>query len=576
MKKMISIFSVGLLILLLPVALVAEENGGTDKYSLWIGSHYTDFTDYTKSVGEYNLGNNEWLPELGFKYLSQRDNSIYTLYGHYFDKNNVWGKINTRVGDKFTGEFQYRSLVKQMGQDLLVNAEAREWLPPDTGGKILTHEITDPDADYKTHRQEFTGKMSLLVSHKNNVRLIAAHRTILKSGTEQKIASTHCFSCHLTSKTAKVDNRTHQFETGVDATVKKFDVGYRLAYRIFENNAPDASAYWDPAKHPVSGGAASEFASRVIYQDATLPFDTYPKTEKMSHKMKLKGDLGKGYFAGTLNYSKAKNKSTNLATTAWTGAANYTMPINPKTRLIAKIYGARLRSDDPWIDLPTYRDGAIDGNFMDFDYRRYSSQDRIEGRISAEVITRLTPQMKLAILAGYTKIDRYDYPIVGEGTETNKLTAQAKMYYRKGLKYTAFLKYRFESISDPFVSGFGLFEAAGYQNPLLDPLVPTSNWVFYFQREALRYQSVTSQPTQVHKFEWRSTYRPSNKYYVMLGVKGKLDKNNDLDSLDVKHLSIQPHVNFNLMPDPAWVVTAGYSYNFDKSRVPLAVALFDG
>ena len=268
MKKTISILSVGLLILLLPVALVAEENGGTDKYSLWFGSHYTDFTDYTKSVGEYNLGENEWLPELGFKYLSQQGNSSYSLLGYYYDKNNVWGKINTRVGDNLTGEFQYRSLVKQQGQDLLENAEAREWLDPNPGGKMLTHEISDPDADYKTHRQEIFSKINVLLSRKYDVRLVAAHRSILKTGEEQKIASTHCFSCHLTSKTAKVDNRTHQFEAGLDAKVQKFNVGYRFAYRLFENHAPDAVAYWDPAKHPVHGLVEDVFCrvhSRVCF-----------------------------------------------------------------------------------------------------------------------------------------------------------------------------------------------------------------------------------------------------------------------------------------------------------------------
>jgi len=577
MTRLIKILSLGLVLLLgAGLAFAGDDNGLTEKYTLWIGGHYTDFNDYAKKAGEYNLGNDEFLPEFKLNYFSRSDRGIFRLDGHYYDDKNINAEIRTTISDVFKGKFMYRSLIKQASQNLLTEIEAREYFESTgvAGGKMLTHEILDPGADYNTHRQEILGEVSLLLSRKNNVRMIAAHRTILTTGSEQKISSNHCFSCHLTSQTAEVDKRKHQFEAGVDAETGKFDIGYRFGYRYFETEATDASTYYDPAKHPLSGGAAAEFSSRVIYHDSTMAFSTYPTTEKTSHKVRVKGDVGKGRFSGAAGYSRAENKNTSLTTDAWSGSLNYTVPLNPKTRLVAKFAATRLSADDPFIDLPTWRDGATDGNEYNFDYTRYSALDRRTGKLTAELIRRLNKKMTLSVLAGYDRVERYDYPLPDDGTETSKLIGQAKLRIRKGLKYTSTVKYRFESISDPYVSARGLFEESGHD--VLTPLVPTSNWIFYFQREDLRYQDITTQPTQVHQFEWRSNYRPNNKVVVNLGVKGKYDKNGDLDSLDVEHFSLAPNLNLNLIPDQRWALTAGYAYNYDKSRLPVTVALFDG
>ena len=72
----------------------------------------------------------------------------------------------------------------------------------------------------------------------------------------------------------------------------------------------------------------------------------------------------------------------------------------------------------------------------------------------------------------------------------------------------------------------------------------------------------------------KSTVRVGNKTNVMLGIKGSLDKNNDLDSLDVEHLSYQPHLSLTMTPDPKFSVATGYSYQYYKSRGPVTIALF--
>ena len=582
--------SVGLLLVLTTAIAVAQDDEAVEKYSLWFGGHYTDFEDYAKKVGEYRLNDDKTYPELKFDYLSRQSNTIFLMNAHYFDEENINGKASATVGDIFSARFQYRSLTKQKGQDMLANFNAREflgWIPDPAnpgdsiqkqGGKVLTHELLDSDPDYNTNRHEILSQISMLLSRQNNVRLVAAHRSVIENGTEQKIASNHCFSCHLTSKTAEVDKQTHQIEAGLEAELGKYDVGYTFGYRLYKSDAPDPGAYYDPAKHPVNGGSGAEFSSRVNYDDSTLNYATEPHTEKTSHKVKFKGDVGKGYLATSFGYSHAKNKNVDLSSDAISGAVNYAIPLSNRTRLRARASGTRLTADDVFIDVPTWREGRP-GPTTDFDYTRYSSLNRTEAKVSAEVIHRLNPKMTLSVLGGFTSTSRDDYPVYDDGTSTSKLTGQVKLYYRKGLTYSNTIKYKFEKTSDPYTSGRGLLEYAG-RDSLRQITLPSDStvfqFIFYHEREGIRYQDITTAPTDYHEFSYRNNWRPSDKLTASTSLKIVYDKNGDLDSLDVEHFKAQPNLALTYMPNPKFSVTAGYTYDYAKSRGPVTVALFDG
>ena len=570
MKLTRTLLIVGLLVLLSPLAPSADENEeAVYNYSFWIGSHYTDFKDYSKRVGEYNLGNSELLPELRLDLSALKGDGYYTLNGHYFDDQNILGSFSATKGNRLAAKLQFRSLIHQKGQDLLENMETRELVGANPGGKILTHELTDPNADYNTNRNEILTKINLLLSKRNNESMISSHRTEMEKGEDNRVSSTHCIRCHQTSQTMDVDKRTHQVEAGLEAEAGQFDFGYLFGYRKFNSEASNATIYYDSAAHPVSGGSGDEFASRVIYEDTTISYGIYPETEKMSHKVKFNGDVGRGRFASAFTYSKVENKGTALASNALAGVVNYAVPLSDKTRFVARLSVTKVTADDTQIDLPTWHPHDIP---VDFDYTRYSSLDRTDARGTAEVITRLNRKTTLAVLAGYNRVERDDYPVPSSGFTTNKYIGQLKARYRQGLKFSGAIKYRFEKTSDPFTSGNGLFEARGRE--VLDP-----SWgfrSFYYQREDLRYQDITTLPTDYHKFEIKSTIRPDPKYSFIVGVRATYDKNGNLDSLDVKHLSVQPHLNLMVTPDPKWAVTTGYTYNYYKSRGPITVALFDG
>lgn len=579
MKHTITILGFSLLLLFAAVA-SAETGEGAESVSLWMGGHYTDFKDYTPKVGEYRLESDEFFPEFKLNYYSQNGSSIFRLDGHYFDYENVNGRLKTKTGDRFKAEFQYRSMTNNKGMDLLENMAAREWLGSGPGGKYVTYEYLDDVTAFSTHRQEVSGKAELLLSRKNDVRFIAAHRMIRETGNAQETGSTHCFNCHVASQSVDVEKLTNSFKAGLEGEALQQKLAYTFGYRKFESRGPDAYFYYDDAKHPVNGGAGAEFGSRQIFDDVTLPINQFPETEKMSHKITSKGKMGLANYAAALFYSRVENKKINftgdeLVSEAFGGKVNMTAPLSKKSRLIAKLGFNSIDNTDPFIDIPPYREGLWDTiDAPSFDYKRYSALDRTNFDGSAEVITRLNPKMTLALLGGVESVSRTDYPeIDGDNTSTT-LIGQVNFKYRKGLRYSTRLKYRLEKTSDPFTSGRGLFEAIG--NDILTGPYPGSSFIFYFQREDLRYQSITTEPTIKHEFEFSTSYRPSNKVNLLAGLKVMMDKNNDLDSLDVEHTMFQPNVNLTLTPDPSWIMVAGYTYNQTKSRGPVTVPLFDG
>ena len=160
MKRLITVISFGLLLCFAASMVAAEGGDGVDKYSLWVGMSYKDTADYAKKVGEYNLleKSDKALPEFMLNYLSQRESNVLRLNAHYVDYENMNGKITAVVGDQFRGDFEYRSLTRQLQQDLLENMSAREYLPETNSlsGKMLTHDLQDAGTDYNYRAQRFS------------------------------------------------------------------------------------------------------------------------------------------------------------------------------------------------------------------------------------------------------------------------------------------------------------------------------------------------------------------------------------------------------------------------------------
>ena len=74
----------------------------------------------------------------------------------------------------------------------------------------------------------------------------------------------------------------------------------------------------------------------------------------------------------------------------------------------------------------------------------------------------------------------------------------------------------------------------------------------------------------------KTNFRPQDMINMSLGIKTSYDQNKDLDTLDVKHFSVQPNVNLVMTPQDGLVFSAGYTYDYAKSRGPVTIPIFDG
>jgi hypothetical protein len=186
---------------------------------------------------------------------------------------------------------------------------------------------------------------------------------------------------------------------------------------------------------------------------------------------------------------------------------------------------------------------------------------------------RVNRRTRFAVLAGYEAIQRDDYPYKGAKQQTNRYIGQVKVSHRASSQVDGRFKYRLELTDDPFTNYNGLFERAGE-----DVLVqnPATGLAYYYQREALRTGEITNQPTMAHLIDASVNLRPSPKFSAQIGGTVKLESNDDLDSLDYERTVYQPTVSATFTPRPEWSLFGSYSYLYDKSNGPVAVAMMDG
>jgi len=565
-------------------AAVLQAQDTEYKYSLWLGGHYDTYDDYGKKIGEYRHLYDNAYPEAKFNMWAIGEDFYINFDGHFYDNKNISGFLQGKLSNRFKAKISYRLFRRQLQTDLLENMNAREEVASGgPGGKMVTHEDLDPGFDFNYDRHRVESEFEFLLSEKHNVKLKAAHRFWADNGNEQRVSSTHCFSCHLTSQASEVDRKLNQFNIGIEGKPGPIGVSYNFVYSKFQSDAAAPSVFYDQAKHPVNGGNVDEFGSRVLYDNEETIYGIYPETEKFGNKVRFFTDIGKHRLTGSGFYYRATNSNIpdpdsilggvdELKSSTFGGTLNVLAMLEPKARLVARAALSRTDADDLFLDLPNWREDRPGGD-QDFDFMRYSSLDRLEGQGSLELTYHVTPRVTLAALGGFEYTRRDDFYEMGSDYATKKYIGQAKLNYRKGLSYNARFKYRLELTQDPFQSFRGLFEEEARTTLVI---LPGNSFGYYFQREDFRYQDVTSLPTVSHQLDFANNIRLNNKLSWNNNIKFKFEKNDDLDSLTVENTFFEPSTGLTFMPDSRWILTAGGSYQYFKSKGPVTVAMFDG
>ena len=571
LSKWICVFII-LFVTICSVKGVAEDS--VTRWSLEIASHYSGFQDYFQKVAEFDRGKEGFMPEIAFTVLHTKEKNSLKFTGKFYDPKRMNFNLEGKSNDRVNAKISYQSFYRQLQKDSLDNLQAREALNREgtvPGGKMVTHEDLNPEAEYGYRRQEIKTDIDFKVPGTNKLKVFASHRSILENGTDQHIQLNHCATCHAVSRALDIKRKMHTISTGAKLDLDSVLISYKASYRSFKSDAGPYEAFYDISRHPVNGGADAEFSTRLNFSGEIVPIAQNLETGKFAHNLKLKANIGKGSFLVQYINSKTKNKTSDLNLDGNQLNLKLIYPISRRAKLVGTGAYARFRNDSIFIDQPNWR--VVGANL---DWTRYSNLTRTEGKGSLNFIYQPSRKYRLSLLGKFSSLKRDDYPYQGANDKTTKIRLQAEFKYRPTMKFTGRLKYYLEQIDNPFAPYNLMFENIGSSGPhelTPDPGMPI---VYYYQRDDLRYGDITTQPTLVHGFYLDLKLKPTREINFVAGVNVRIGTNSDEPELDLKQTSIQPKLSFNWIPNNKLTFIGSYSYMKLNQNGLAAVPMMDG
>ncbi|HHM23700.1 MAG TPA: hypothetical protein ENJ23_01510 [Bacteroidetes bacterium] len=565
-----------LLVLALSFGPPAQAQGPAQTdWSVWVGSHYTGLDQYIYKVAEFDRGVTGVTPEVRFQFSRNQGKNAFMLNGFYYDPKRLGLQFQGNSGTDTKWNVSLQSFYRQSQKDLMENLVVREAGNAEgtkPGGKMVTHSDLNP-GEYPGYRKMiFEANFETRIPGHKNVRIFAGERSILEKGEEQVLQVNHCSTCHINSHMIKLDRKTHALTGGVEVSFGKSILSYTANYRQFKSDAGGFAAMYDTARHPVKGIAGAEFASREIFSGTVMPIAQYPETQKLAHTLKFKTSVGKARLLAQAAAVNTKNKIGNLNINDKQASVRVIYPVFRKAKMVANAAYKRIENDPVFIDLPPWREGRPGGG-QNFDYWRYSNLTRTVAEANAELIYQPTARYRLGLLAGYNSTVRDDYPDKGGNFTTKTVRLRGSLYYRPSSTWNAMLRYELKSIDNPFSPVNYTFEKPG--SSVLAPL-PDNPFVYYFQRDELRYGNITNLPTMVNAFSAKLNLRPNQKVRLSAAFKARIGTNSDNKELSYKQTSYQPSFSISLYPNDKFTLFGTYSMVLQSRNGLAAVTMMDG
>jgi len=578
----------------------------TTDWTFWYGSHYSGYDNdfYTSKVAEFDRGVDGFYQELGFNvHYYKNQNGVY-LKGYYYDPERMNLNLDAYLGNNLKAGLSYKSFYRQLQTDYLANmAAAENFTNPDgthkPGGKQLTHDVFGEDEKLGYRRQEVETNLEFKIPGMENVKLFAAHRSIMEKGTEQYTYTTHCSQCHVTASPIDLERNTHTASGGLEVDLDFATVSYELSYRTFKSEAGPYSAFYDTIRHPRDPSASyyKVFQGRQLYGAEYVDVAGYPETNKISHKATAKANIGKGrlllqFVNMTTENKDLMNESFNVngaleKSISYTGELkvsgntfklNYTTPLFNQVKMIASGKYSRFDNDPIGVNAAPFL-GKSDSGFIsiDQDFTRYSVLTRTDMNGSVKFLYQPSRAYRLSLLGGFGTRERDDYPYEGAKDKTTKMRVELGVQYKPVSSFTGKFSYGLESIDNPFTPYNLMFESQGRGTlTAVTNGADKAKHIYYWQRDQLRYGEITMLPKMLHKINLDLNYKPSQALSLNAGVNASLGSNDNAPQLDFAQKMIQPKLGLTAMPDENFMFYGNYSYIMRSQNGLATVALMDG
>ncbi|GJM44316.1 MAG: cytochrome c [Gemmatimonadota bacterium] len=490
-----------------------------------------------------------------------------------------------RSGPWVRAEFDHQLYQRWLDHDRLQNVQFREWVGFDStgadrgGGKMVTHEDTDPFGRYGFEHSETKSRVDLLVPLPEDtpavLKMHAALRDQRRIGSRQGLGVDHCANCHVRSHAVAVDELTRDARVGLDGTFPGVAVGYEATIRDFNNLAAAPTNRYMEARHPANGGSAAEFGSRLIYDNEELEFSQTPDSEKIGHALRASADLPHNQSVrGSMAFASMENQVTGLELKSNSSSLGWYAPITKRARVSVNVTRRSIENDPTDIDLPLYRDGRAGGG-QDFDWTRLSAYNREEwiGQARAAYALRPGQNLRMDWRMHTTDRDHVELDPDGSDTRTTKNRLRAAWSGRIRGSTRSRVEVEYEKTSLPFVNVGGLCEEEIGGTVESIPGQP-NDWIYYFQRE--RYGTGGNLPTQAVRARAQLNGSVGSRFFGSGYVSVASEKNDDLNAYDFERSVLSPGVSFVLVPSQHAALNGGMAYSRIESNAKICATVMDG
>ncbi|RLE18600.1 MAG: hypothetical protein DRJ14_03260 [Acidobacteria bacterium] len=539
-----------------------------------IGVRGSDASKDHNQVSEYSESSTKINGMLKLRTMDTKGDLKYRLDLALFSNEDLKMKLVINKGNWFTSTTTYNKFLHKLGHDSLSNMSWRE--AADQAGTIPAHkELTSVDYTpgeefYKTYedfRQVFDIKLNTSIPSDIQV----GFRAQARNGYHQMMQLSHCDTCHVQTKGAKLDENAYDVWAKVHAKVNKFDVSYKYTYSKFNNGADQTSFYIDRPRHPANGGAIDEFASRTLYGGEVLPTGFNNDNKKSTHEVHVEGTVGdKDRIVAGASYSDLTNYFTDLDLTTSTGSFRWSHKCRTNLVMDAFLSYYTMDNDDIFIDIPAWRDGRPGGG-QPLSWTRYSAYNRDVSYVKLRAIYKMDGNNRFTFSYRYKQTDRDNTVVNIEDGSTDTTSSLFKVRWdgRYGDLRTNLMA-SFESIDHPFENALGINEdPANAYVPF-----PGNGLIYYLQRQVIGEAS--NMPSQDMNVRGNLSYRFSDKASFNMYASFRNGENNELNTYTMNLTGRTAGTSLFYVLDDKTVLTIGYDYSFNKQEAVFSVPVMDG
>ena len=550
----------------------AQDNADTVEGYVSIGARFADGDDDLSQAAEYETTDSDIGLSVELDVTAGTEDRFIAIQGDIKNADDVYTSVEMQVNQAFIDTLYYKRYSHRLDHDRMENLVFRECVDPATnkpGGKMLTHEDTDPCGEYGIVISDLQNRMEFDMGEHTTFHWNYTH--LSREGYKQTRSINHCAMCHVTARKTRVDEETRDHSVGLSLAFSKFEMAYNFVKSEFRNFAEAPRNYYEPARHPVNGDTEAEFASRTNYQDEELTYADVPDSDKESHTFKFTGRLSKhNTIVSQVSMLKYENLAEQLKMETRSGAVHWACKPNKKFAVRTTFSKETIENDDVVLDFAAWREGFTGGG-QNFDWTRQSAYNRDVTIARLQTEYRFNQAHRISFDYRFRNIDREYLEIEQGSTETETLENRFVLAWNGNMdKVRGRIAVEYQMIDLPFANKYAMCEPAYRDSSFL----PDNSKFFYFQRE--HQGDATNQPSDSLKL--KANFSLINSARFAMNIQGTYtDSSNDnLNTYEWTQDSTVSGLNLFITPGSIASFTAGYNYFNIESNAVFCVPVMDG